>query len=210
MVRGRSQEIGRRARQDAYRQLVLEAAEGVFARKGYDDTKMEEIAREAGLSLGTVYSVLEGKAEIFRAVHEFGDRALLERGIECARGIDDPAEVVLSGLRSMAEYFVEHPDFLRMHLRESLPWGMEAAGAGSRQRTEAWKEGMRMLTRSFERCIDEGLFHPGDARLLARMAVSMMQVALATWVEDGMQREAVAVVDEIQEQVRRSFARTVG
>ena len=53
---------------------------------------------------------------------------------------------------------------------------------------------MQMLTGAFQRCVDEGAFHAGDARLMARMAESMQQVALATWVDDGMKRDAAAVV----------------
>ena len=60
----------REARAALYRSLVLEAAEQVFAEKGFEDAKMQEIAGEAGLSLGTVYGVFPGKWELYRAVHE--------------------------------------------------------------------------------------------------------------------------------------------
>ena len=61
MAPPRPKENVRRARAGLYRQLVLEAAERSFAEKGFDATKMEEIAAESGLSLGTVYSVFAGK-----------------------------------------------------------------------------------------------------------------------------------------------------
>ena len=52
------------ARHEAYRDLVLEAAGSAFALRGVPNTKMEELAEQAGLSLGTLYSVYKGKAEI--------------------------------------------------------------------------------------------------------------------------------------------------
>ena len=58
------------ARSALYRQLVFEAAEGAFAERGVEETKMEEIAAEAGISLGTLYSVFSGKAELVAAIHE--------------------------------------------------------------------------------------------------------------------------------------------
>ena len=90
----------REGKRALYRERVLEAAQGVFAEHGYDDAKMEEISREAGLALGTLYSVFSGKAEIFRAVHESADRELLRRAGACVRESDDPLERVSAGLRA--------------------------------------------------------------------------------------------------------------
>jgi AcrR family transcriptional regulator len=197
----------RRARSELYRQLVLEAAQRVFAEQGYEDAKMEEIARESGLSLGTLYSVFSGKAEIFGAVHESGDREILERAVARTRGTADPLAALLTGVRAYTEYFFEHPDFLRMHLKEGLTWGLAGSAAGSRRRTEAWLRGVDLLTAGCRRCIEAGIFHPGEARIFARMMIAMQQVQLAAWVEDGMEREPGEILDEIEAQVRRSFCR---
>lgn len=204
-ARRRRKDRVRKAKSELYRRLVLEAAQSVFAGKGYEDSKVEEIARESGLSLGTLYSVFAGKAEIFAAVHETGDGEILERAVERARGVADPLEALLAGVRAYTEYFFERPDFLRMHLREGLTWGLADSGAGSRRRTEAWLRGVDMLTVGCRRCIDAGVFVPGDPRLFARMMIAMQQVQLAAWVEDGMRRDPRAVLDEIEQQVRRSF-----
>ena len=61
----------RQAREAVYRDAICEAAEDCFAAQGIDDTKVEEIAAEAGLSLATLYSVFKGgKSEIARTVHD--------------------------------------------------------------------------------------------------------------------------------------------
>ena len=197
----------REARQGLYRELILEAAGRIFANRGYDQAKIEEIAREAGLSPATLYTVFEGKAAVFRSLHEAGDAELLRRGNEAARGIDDPLEALLEGIRGYARYFLEHPDFLRMHLREGLSWGTEEAGGHSRARTTAWRQGIDILTASIQRCIDAGLFHPGDPRTLARMMIAMQQVQLAQWVEAGMRRDPDQVVQDVETHVRRAFCR---
>jgi AcrR family transcriptional regulator len=197
----------RAAKAALYRQLVLEAAERVFARSGYDDSKMDEIAAESGLSVQTVYGVFAGKAEIFRAIHEAGDRALLDRAVEAARGLEEPLAALRAGVRAYTLYFLERPDFLRMHLREGLTWGTEGAGAGSRDRTEAWRTGVQMLTTAFRRCIDDGLVVERDPALLARMMIAMQQVELAVWLEGEMRTAPETVVQEIERQIDRSFLR---
>ena len=57
----------------------------------------------------------------------------------------------------------------------------------------------------FERGIAQGLFHPGDPELMARMMIAMQQVQLADWVDRGMRRSVEDLVEEMSAQVRRSF-----
>jgi len=208
-TRRRSQKV-RRAREALYRELVLEAAERIFAAKGYDDAKMEEIARESGVSLGTLYTVFHGKAELHQTVHELADAELLRRGLEGARGVEDPLQALLGGVRGYLAYFLDHPDFLRMNLQGGVTWGTEEAGAHSRQRTTAWRRGQQMLAFAVGRCIETGVFHPGDPALLARMLTAMQQVQLAHWLEQEMREPAEAVVERIAGDVPRMFGRGQG
>jgi AcrR family transcriptional regulator len=52
------------------RQRLLEAAEAVFARRGFHGASVEEIAREAGATTGAVYSNFAGKEDLFLALFE--------------------------------------------------------------------------------------------------------------------------------------------
>jgi AcrR family transcriptional regulator len=47
---------------------ILAAAMAVFAEKGFAGAKMDEIARRAGVSKGTLYLYFETKEDVFRAV----------------------------------------------------------------------------------------------------------------------------------------------
>src|SRR5947209_13265538 len=57
----------RRERQEQTREQLLEAASRVFARRGFSEATVEEIANEAGYTTGAVYSNFRGKEELFRA-----------------------------------------------------------------------------------------------------------------------------------------------
>ena len=57
-------------KQELYREVILDAAEGVFANEGYDAAQVTQIAKSAGLSLTTLYRVLPSKWEIYRAVNQ--------------------------------------------------------------------------------------------------------------------------------------------
>ncbi len=56
---------GLRERQKADRERrILNAAEHRFREHGYEDTKIETIAREAGVSVGTVYNYFDNKSDL--------------------------------------------------------------------------------------------------------------------------------------------------
>lgn len=208
------------AREALYRELVLEGAEALFADKGVDATKMEEIAEAAGLSLGTVYAVFRGKPAIVDALHEKRLSDLLQRSTEVARGLEDPLEMLVAGVRAYVEYFLAHPDYLRIHLGEGTSWGMPfpaagrgpgpgtAAGRGPRPgspRAAAWEEGHAMQTRLFERGIAEGTFYEDDPSRLANTLAAMQQVRLADWLANGMKDDPERVIRGMELQLRRAF-----
>jgi len=205
MASARPKENVRKARSELYRQIILEAAEGCFAEKGIEETKMEEVAAESGLSLGTVYSVFSGKAELVTAIHETRLRDILRRAVRVAVGHNDPLEALLLGVRAYVEFFVLHPNYLRMHLRDGHAWGLGQAAAPDGDRADAWSDGVAMLAALFARGAEQGVFYRDDPRLMARMMIAMQQVQLASWLDDGGRRDPEALLADIEIQVHRSF-----
>ena len=53
---------------DPKRQAILRHARKAFVSEGYAGTKIEPIAREAGVSTATLYALFDGKAHLFSAV----------------------------------------------------------------------------------------------------------------------------------------------
>src|SRR5689334_22444771 len=60
-----------------YQNAILEAAERVFGRDGYQAAKMADIAREAGVAAGTLYNYFESKAQIFESLVQFRGEEML-------------------------------------------------------------------------------------------------------------------------------------
>lgn len=69
------------------RRLLLDAAESVFARRGFHGASMEEIAGEAGATTGALYSNFAGKEDLFLALFE-------ER---IASDMEDYSDIVAAG-----------------------------------------------------------------------------------------------------------------
>lgn len=63
--------MGLRERQKREREAqILRAAEGLFARRGFAATRMHEIAKRAGLAVGTLYNYFPSKPRILLALVE--------------------------------------------------------------------------------------------------------------------------------------------
>jgi AcrR family transcriptional regulator len=92
--------LSRKEKQAQTRQLLLEAAERVFLRRGLQGSSVEEIAAEAGFTRGAFYSNFESKDELF--VELLQDR-------------------VYRQYAAMAEQAQEQPGTPRERLR----WGIE-------------------------------------------------------------------------------------
>jgi TetR/AcrR family fatty acid metabolism transcriptional regulator len=61
------------------RAAIVDAARTVFARRGFAQGIIDEIAREAGIAKGTVYLYFRSKSEIYKAVLDH-DMKLLTKG----------------------------------------------------------------------------------------------------------------------------------
>src|ERR671931_1380228 len=83
-----AQVLTRRERQHQTRRRLLDAATRVFARRGYQQATLEEIATEAGFTIGAVYSNFSGKQELFLAL---ADKEVEQRVAEI-RAVADAAE----------------------------------------------------------------------------------------------------------------------
>ncbi|MDP3854747.1 TetR/AcrR family transcriptional regulator [Phenylobacterium sp.] len=58
----------RRSRKEATRQRVLDAARELFETRGYDETTVREIARQAEVSVGSVFTTFSSKGDILSQV----------------------------------------------------------------------------------------------------------------------------------------------
>jgi AcrR family transcriptional regulator len=73
--------MSRAERSAANRAALLDAARRVFLRDGYHGTTVDAVAKEAGLTIGALYSRFEGKADLFLALLE---ERVAERAVQFA------------------------------------------------------------------------------------------------------------------------------
>jgi AcrR family transcriptional regulator len=194
------------ARRDLERAHLIGAAERVFAARGYEGARMQEIAAEAGVALATLYGLCAGKGELYAEVHRVRGRALLARAAAASAEAGSAWEALLAGVRAYAEHLTAHPDYLRLHLLESQPWALRPRFT-SKTQNALWHEGLELTVMAFRAAIDEGSVIDGSAELHARLMIAAHQVFLGDWVEEGMREPASSLVARMQAYVERAFGR---
>jgi AcrR family transcriptional regulator len=193
----------REGRESVYREAIRAAAERVFAEKGADASRMSEIAAEAGVSLATLYGVIDGKRSLLIAIHRDRMRAFYD----CIRTARDEYDETLAShlavLRDGARYFLERPDFLRMCCRDGYGWasGVPTPSGGA----DLWEEGTSIPRDLFVRGIAEGIYVDEDPDLLVRKMLALKQVELTHWVDRGMTVPHDQIFDRLENQFVRAF-----
>jgi TetR/AcrR family fatty acid metabolism transcriptional regulator len=74
------------------REAILRAAIKVFAGKGYFNSKVSDVAGEAGIADGTVYLYFKSKEEILHSIFDRAMEAFISEGKSELALIPDPAE----------------------------------------------------------------------------------------------------------------------
>ncbi len=196
----------RQARTGVYRQHILEAAERVFAERGFEAAKVQEISQLAGLSMGTIYAIFPSKHDLHRAILEVRGQELLGLARAVAARRLPPREALRALIEVYVDYFVAHPAFLRMHLRSGTSWAMSPS-PGTDEQIEKWREIHELQAEVFRRGSAEGVFVKEDPGYLARMFTVMDQVLLSDWVAGGMKTGREELVRRLGAMVERAFCR---
>ncbi len=180
---------------------------GLFASRGYEGTRIQDVAAESGISLGTLYSVFDGKSDIYEAIHdERLGRLFLLAGRTMASD-DKAADRLMRGNRVFIRWLTEHPDFLRIHLDNSGAWASNPQQVGEGL-ANAWRRGIDLIALVIDEAMREGDAFEGDPVIAARTMVAVQQVHMSAWVESGMQCDADQLADRIEEQLRRTLFRS--
>ncbi|MFZ0883025.1 MAG: helix-turn-helix domain-containing protein, partial [Candidatus Acidiferrales bacterium] len=100
------------ARTAATRRKLLQAAEQLFARDGFEATRLEDIAAEVGYTRGAFYANFDSKEDIFFALLEQWVAQRIEEVNALLRLHQNPAQ----RLRTLRQYYVQNAKDRRLVL----------------------------------------------------------------------------------------------
>jgi len=191
------------ARARMYRDVVLECAERVFAERGYQTARMQEVAAAAGISLSTLYAAFPSKRAVFEALHEMRGAEFLALVDAALAQAGDARQALARGVRAFVDYLVRHEDYFRIDLREGRSWAI-----GDVESSPAFQAGIRHWTELMQRGIAEGVFVDDDPDVMAVTAFGVMQIQLAAWLAKPDALGAAEIADRIFRHLERALCTT--
>ncbi|MCW2993124.1 MAG: TetR/AcrR family transcriptional regulator [Conexibacter sp.] len=185
---------GRAALQERYdrrqAEVVLGAAR-VFARRGYDQTSVPQLAEELGIAAGGLYHYFGGKEQLLIAIcDQLMDPLLTEAQALLAEG--GTAEEQLRALvRSWVAHVVEHRDHMLVFQQERHVIDHGRQWAQVRERRKRFE---RLVEGLLRRIADDGAARLPDARLTLSALLGMVNHT-AQWYRPRGRLDVAAIAD---------------
>jgi AcrR family transcriptional regulator len=157
---------------------IVDAASRLMERTDFHSMSMQELAREAGVSVGLIYQYVPNKEDILLLVFLDILEAYRREVPEAMNGIDDPVERLAAGFRAYCAVMGRRPFLTVLGYRESSSLPV----AGRRRTQELETESIELLTAPIREGIEAGVFVDTDPELVAYDLVVIAQSwALKRW-----------------------------
>jgi AcrR family transcriptional regulator len=161
-------------------QQIIDAALTIFGERGLAGARLEDIAKHAGLSKGTIYLYFPNKEELFREVVRHTIVAQIERAErELADASKQTAWETLAHFVRGYWRFLRSPKFAALFrlIHAELSSFPDLVRFYAAEVVERWR---RLVTGILERGIESGEFRDVDPEVAARM-LSPMLLMHAMW-----------------------------
>ena len=176
------------------RAAILRAAISVFARCGYFNSKVADIAREAGVADGTVYLYFKSKEEILHSIFDRSVDEALGAAKERVEQLTDPGEK----LRQIAHMHLERLGadrdlavVFQVELRGSTKFMEEFSAAGFAQY-------LALIRSTFEEGQRAGMFRADlNARVVAKVLFGALDEMATNWILSKRRYKLAPMADQV-------------
>jgi AcrR family transcriptional regulator len=188
-------------RGEATRSQLIVIATRLFADRGYEDTSIEAVLREAEVSRGSLYHHFASKEALFEAVAEDVETSVGAQTLAAASGSDGPVAALRAGFLAWIR-LAGDPVVRRILLIDGpsvLGW--------ERWRAMEEQHALGLIRAVVQVIADEGKLRPELVGTLAHVLLaSVNEVALLVARSEDKEAAMEAGADTIDELLRRLFA----
>ena len=175
-------------------EAILRAATRVFARNGYFNSKVADIASAAGVADGTVYLYFKSKEEILHSIFDRSVGEAIKEGRRQLEVISDPREK----LRRIAHLHLERLGadrdlavVFQVELRGSTKFMEEFSAAG-------FAEYLRMIRTSIEAGQRAGVFRAEiNAKVAAKIFFGALDEMATNWILSKRRYKLAPMADQV-------------
>jgi len=184
------------------RETILDAAFHAFARGGYRDTAIDDIAGAAETSKGGIYFHFPTKEAIFRELMRTTADKLVARVERAVAGEVDPIARAETALQTVLATFSGHRTMARLLFLDAI-----GAGRVFQTETSALHERFAILIQGYlDEAVAEGVIPPIDTRVASIAWFGALNEVVARW----LLAERPARLEDAYPTLRAVLLRSVG
>lgn len=176
------------------RGAILRAAIQVFAHNGYFNSKVADIAREAGVADGTVYLYFKSKEEILHSIFDRNMEEAIADGKQRLEGVTDPRE----RLRRIAHMHLDRLGadrdlavVFQVELRGSTKFMEEFSAA-------AFAEYLKLIRATVEQGQKAGVFRKElNPKVVAKILFGALDEMATNWILSKRRYKLAPMADQV-------------
>jgi AcrR family transcriptional regulator len=171
---------------------ILNAAERVFAAKGYHKATIQDIAGEAQYAVGTIYQYFEDKEVLYLDLIEGKITGLMSAVKKEVDKTEDAKEKIEVLVRQHLMYFEENQDFFRIYFSErgGLRWAMK--DRISRSSVDKFVKYLDYIAELLKEAQEKSLVRKDlETERLAYVLASMLNAVVIPWLKGACKKEKI-------------------
>jgi TetR/AcrR family fatty acid metabolism transcriptional regulator len=169
----------------------------VFARSGFYVTRMADIAREAGVGVGTLYNYFESKELIFSSLLEDRHREF-RRTVQAAAVADDPIERLKQIVESAFAVLGERGELLAVFMERGAVGECDVERLVGANAARDYGEFLALLEKTIRDAVRAKKMRSDvDVRLLVSALAGAINAAIYGWLERGRRGRLSSVTDAL-------------
>ena len=173
-------------------QRILDAATKVFAQRGFFQSKVSEIAKEAGVADGTIYLYFKNKDDLLISIFEVKMQEVISRFRDAIVDADDARSRLRMLIKMHLAEFQAHPDLaavFQVELRQSSRFMRE-------YKKGELKQYLDIIGEIVEQGQREGSFRSDiPMGLTKRLIFGTLDEVVSTWLLAGKRYDLEALAD---------------
>jgi TetR/AcrR family transcriptional regulator, cholesterol catabolism regulator len=171
-------------------QQLIDVSARIFAERGYEATRLEDIAAELGVLQGSLYYHVESKAALYRLVMRQRFASIVDTIEQVARSSAAPKAKLRKAIREQLRYIARYQ-------QESPHWFQGAPGAKDEADADHDRELLRRFRGSWKSIVSECV-SAGDARRNADPTIVVLSIlGMTNYVARWFDPDGGASIDQI-------------
>ncbi|MGB9699307.1 MAG: TetR/AcrR family transcriptional regulator [Thermodesulfobacteriota bacterium] len=178
----------------ARRHYILQAAEKLFAQRGFYGTTMADLATGSEFSVGTLYNFFKSKEEVYYSLIMEKLDSMLQQLTGEINNLPEGLPQIKGVITGVFKFFQENKDFFRIFFAERFHLVTSVGPTAVGELRRKYLAYLRFVTKIMARAIKQKEVQPVEPQKLAYFLVGIMNAFIFHWTVYAQKSELISEI----------------